>query len=102
MRLAFPSAAGRDDHLARERLARGRGFEPRLETPKDSVLPLHHPRSQLTLPSRSCPIGPVWPPWAVPSTVGPCHGLPDQEAPQAHEEEEAQEASEKDALAASS
>src|SRR5262249_29632712 len=25
-------------------LARGRGFEPRLRTPKDLVLPLHHPR----------------------------------------------------------
>ena len=27
------------------RVARGRGFEPRLGTPKDPVLPLHHPRT---------------------------------------------------------
>src|SRR5205823_6997502 len=27
--------------------ARGRGFEPRLRTPKDLVLPLHHPRNSI-------------------------------------------------------
>ena len=30
-------------------LARGRGFEPRLRTPKDLVLPLHHPRILTTI-----------------------------------------------------
>src|SRR3954471_230056 len=75
--------------------ARGRGFEPRLRTPKDLVLPLHHPRNRPTIvplrggPSRS-------------GSVASRHGIADQEAPQAHAQEEAQEAAEEDPLAASS
>jgi len=40
-------------------------------------------------------------PWTPATARSPPHGLPDQEAPQAHAEEEAQEAAEEDALAAS-
>ncbi len=34
------------------RAARGRGFEPRLRTPKDLVLPLHHPRNVFDVSGR--------------------------------------------------
>src|SRR5205807_3347286 len=41
-------------------LARGRGFEPRLRTPKDLVLPLHHPRTASTLAAAAGPICLFW------------------------------------------
>ena len=68
------------------------------------MLPLHHPRSVSDDSGRPAvvyrgAIGSA----AIPSgTVQPRHGLPDQEAPQAHAEEEAQEAAEEDPLATSS
>ena len=92
-------------------VARGRGFEPRLGTPKDPVLPLHHPRQVVaTLPAarpqrhggvRGAPTSRMCAS-AEPDYLPTRHGLTDQEAPQAHAQEEAQEASEEDALAASS
>ena len=58
--------------VARAEVARGRGLEPRLGTPKDPVLPLHHPRSRVRryppASSRLCPCNArrlaCAPPWA--------------------------------------
>ena len=59
------------------------------------MLPLHHPRIVIDgqRPLRGAARG-------CPASVAPRHGLTDQEAPQAHAQEEAQEAAEEDALAA--
>src|SRR5205807_8834137 len=80
------------------------GFEPRLATPKDPVLPLHHPRPVVsTLPAtvtRFAPVPQMTVTTEMSASVTRRHGLPDQEAPQAHAQEEAQEAVEEDPLAA--
>ena len=83
-------------------VARGRGFEPRLGTPKDPVLPLHHPRSVPTIAVGLHGDRADWEHGAAIRYRAHRHGLPDQEAPQAHAQEEAQEASEEDPLATSS
>ena len=87
---------------ARTRLALGgRDSNPDLRVPKTRVLPLHHPRiGRLHRSGATLLRGADSPPSRMLRYRRCRHGKPDQEAPQAHAQEEAQEASQEDALAA--